>query len=64
VTRRTPKPGDSYSKGNVTVVVDDVWKDEVYVSTWRDGYMRFDELKRLPLAVFHAAIEADTWGRG
>jgi hypothetical protein len=64
VTRRTPKPGDSYTKGAITLVVDDVTSRYVWTSRWKDGYLCFvTGLHKVELQEFHDQIAKATWGR-
>lgn len=56
MTRRTPRPGDSYSKGNVTWRIVSVSGGSVVVQAgWGTVPMRLD--------MFHQAIQLATWGR-
>jgi hypothetical protein len=58
MTRRTPKPGDSYSKEGGTLVVVDASKHVVVLRRLRD-----DSLHTMTLDQFHQAVAFETWGR-
>lgn len=61
MTRRTPQPGDSYTKGDVTWFVESVTFNTVTTTvhvrvSWASGPVPMD------LSHFHDSIAIATWG--
>jgi hypothetical protein len=58
MTRRTPKPGDSYTKDKRTLVVEAVRDGMVYFSFVGGPHAEYASLTE-----FHRQIAVSTWGR-
>ena len=58
MTRRTPEPGDSFTKGGSTLTIVRVTQRSVYMLRERDKTEH-----RMSIREFHEAVAYETWGR-
>jgi hypothetical protein len=63
MTRRTPQPGDSYTKGDVTWLIERVDGGQVYAHVCEPGrYVGLGLVWQFELSGFHHTIAIATWG--